>query len=387
MKKQFLVIAILTLVIFSSVKYAFAQDPYLAPTPLTCIDLTDALRPVPGNKYLYDIDVPTPPGTKTYRWFVTTDTEFMSGATITATPEDPDASTYLQWAADHYDAEIEESVANSGDTISLRWNSFTLDPAQGEYLFVVVHVVNVDAVDCETNNLKVYRILPTHAFTLDIAAIDPTDPADITVVDQATTFEVCADYLQSAVFDPTHGTDGGVVYDFGQNTFYWIVSAANFTTGYQLSIQFRGLQGPSGDGNIGQEATLYWSDTFDGEENSITFDWQDGDIEQVLGNILGAASQDGQMLYIKVVIDHNHFEASGAGPHPYELAIDGVLLEEDLTPMDPVLFGDLHHAEITAGDGCETDEFDHDRNTQNLKSRPTVTPEDPTPFLPIGPQN
>ena len=102
-----------------------------------------------------------------------------------------------------------------------------------------------------------------------------------------------------------------------------------------------------------------------------------------LGVIEGEADKDGQMLYIAVVLKHNSFEAANVDGYPYALAVDGVLVDATLAPKDPTEFGDLHHQEIVATEGCDQDGFTNDVSTQRLKPRPTVEPTNPTPFLPI----
>ncbi len=240
-----------------------------------------------------------------------------------------------------------------------------------EYVFVVVYVVNdgTGFDGCITDNLKVYRIQPLHAFTLTMANIDG-DAIDYDVT------EICVDDVQSAIFDPDHGDDGGVVYDYGQNEFYFAVAAANFSGNFQLSGIFTGLEGATPDGEIAQSATLYWDYTLDGldtDPNGVPIT----EAETLIGEIIppaGTSYGEGEegdddaafMIYIKVVVEHNQFEATS--PIDYTLALDAVLADEEGS------FGD-HNADNDLGDleqdSCERDPF-HNAVTQQLRPRPSV---------------
>ena len=328
---------------------------------------------VAGTPYTYEVVVPAPPGTKSFRWYVTQDQNFALSGNYnwdTAEPADGTSSILASGEA-HYD------ILSEGETsIELVWQSFVL--ATDEYVFVVVYVENVD--DCTTNNLKVYRIRPLHAFTLDIANVDSV--LNVTAADG---FEQCVDDVQDAVFDPDFGDDGGIVYDFGQDILYYVVAAANFSGAYQLSVNLDGLQGPTPSGADGQEAMLYWDYTFAGlagnpNGQSIVNN------TPVSFNVDAQSSpvgQDGELIFLKVIIDHNSFEAAdGAEGYTYTLAIDGVLVDDTGTPLAYDDYGDLHHGT------CDQDGFLNDYTTQVLKARPTINSVSPAPpdgFLPITP--
>jgi len=370
MKKHIL---ILVLVLFAfGISELMAQDPVLTPTSLAgCIDIDDPLKPVPGNPYTYQVDVPTPPGTKRYHWYVTQDPNFVASGAYNFGTATPIEGPILAAGSAHYN-----QLTPNENTISLTWKSFVLD--MNEYVFVVIYVENENA-ECTTNNLKVYRIIPQHAFTLDIANINPGAPPAIAGPD----FPVCVDDIQSAVFDASFGTDGGVVYNYGQNTFYYAVAAANFSNGYQLRGLFNGLQPATPAGTQGQVATIYWDYTFAGLAANPNPTVITNGTEFTIGTILapggGFVGASGQTIYLKVVIDHNSFEATSEVP--YNLAIDGVLVGAgpSYNPLPYPQYADIHHAD------CQPDAFANDISTQVLKPRPAVNAVAPTPFLPIAP--
>lgn len=378
MKKQILLL-VLVLLTFGVYK-GLAQT--ITPTPLssTCIDLNNPLKPVPGNPYTYEVSVPAPVGSNSFHWYVTQDINFVDSydyndETATTLP-----GPFLAAGSAHYNA-----LTPGANSISLTWQSFSLDPT--EYLFVVVYVENTAtaAPSCTTNNIKVYRIQPAHAFTLDIANVDSAAAAIA-----AANFPTCVDDVFTAQFDATFGTDGGVVYNYGHNVLYYAVAAANYSGQYNLQAQFTGLQAATPSGTLGQVANIYWDYTPLGEANG-PFPVTEGatlDLGEVVAPSGGTVGQAGQMIYIKVVIHHNSFEAANnALEYPYVLAINGTLVDAAGNPIapatDPDAYDDLHFAD------CAPDLFVNDRTTQRLMARPTLIDQtDPDPadnFLPIAP--
>jgi hypothetical protein len=164
-----------------------------------------------------------------------------------------------------------------------------------------------------------------HAFTLDIANIDFNDGNSVTTDPVA----VCVDDVQSAQFDPdADGGNGGVLYDFGSNEFYFVVAAANFSGAYHLRARLTNLQGGSGLAVAdGQTAEIFWTDSWQDMLDNTDLSQAgpiDADGEFDLDYILApedlAVGQEGQMLYLKLVIYHNSFEATDIGGYDYTLA-------------------------------------------------------------------
>lgn len=374
MKKQIFILVLIFLSL--GIYQGFAQT--ITPTPLdpTCIDLTNPLKPVPGNPYTYTVDVPQPDGNKSFRWYVTQDPDFATAGVYNwATAEPVTGGPILAAGSAHYNVLTAGAAFN---TISLTWQSFTLNP--GEYVFVVVYVENeqTTAPLCTTNNLKVYRIQPIHAFTLDLASVDSATSALA-----GANFPTCADDVKEAHFDETFGTDGGVVYDYGKNILYYAMAAANFSGQYELEAQFTGLQLATPSGTTGQIAELYWDYVPLGEANGpiavtegATLDLGIVEAQSASGTV-GSA---GEMVYIKVVIRHNSFEVSGAQQFwPYTFAVNGRLVDATGTPLAADdSFDDLHYA------NCSPDLFVNDVTTQRIVARPTMIPGAPN-FLPIAP--
>ncbi len=376
MKKSILILtmALLMLGAFQT----FAQDPVITPTTLdpSCIDLNDPLRPVPGNPYTYEVNVPTPPGNKSFRWYVTQDPDFAVAGAYNFLTAEAIGGAILAAGEAHYNV-----LTADANTIELTWQSFILNP--GDYVFVVIYVEN-EGTDCTTNNIKVYRIQPLHAFTLDIANIDSTN--NVVAVNN---LEQCVDDVISAVFDPGFGTDGGVVYDYGKNIFYYGIAAANFSGQYELTAIFNGLQVATPNGNIDQGAEIYWGYSMAGIDANgpITYSVAENNTVKSLGvieaqDLSGTVGADGEMIYIKIIVRNNQFEAAGAAQFPYTFAINGKLVDDLGNPLAADdSFDDLHFAT------CLPDLYVNDVATQILVARPTVNSVNPPApgFLPIAP--
>lgn len=339
----------------------------LVPRTIECVDLDDPLHVVPGQPYTYEVNVPTPPGAKTYHWFVTQDVNMLVGGALTGAIE-PIPGAFLADGDIHYN-----SATLDADTISLTWQSFTLDPT--EYLFVGILVENTDAtLGCTTNNLKIYRIEPLHAFSLDIANVLP----DGTILgdDYGTNIDKCISDVVSATYDPINDE---IDYDFGEDTLFYAVAAANFSGSWELKAQLAGLTVPS------QTTTITWGYTFATADafivapaGSVNGIFTAGDAV-VAQDPSGTVGPDGEIIYIMMVVDHaNLFE--GIATSQYTLSVNGNLLDA-LGVIIPDA-ADVHH--LTP---CPQADFD-DIALQSLTPRPELNSIIPLPpagdFLPIG---
>ncbi len=381
-----------------SATQVYGDGPYLPPTPLpeVCVeDLDNPLTPIPGRPYTYEVNVPSPEGDKTYHWVVTQDQTFIEDGIFDVTDDGFGGGEFLASGSDWYNNPDHDDNTNE---ITLTWQSFQLDPE--EFLFVVIYVIN-EALDdgCVTDNLKVYRIQPEHAFTLTLGNID----WESELIDDDP--EICVDDVFSAVFDPGHGDDGGVVYDYGENAFYYAVAASNFSGDFQLAATFSGLQDATEEGTSGQTATIYWDYTLSGLDEDPNVQTLDG--ETILGTIsppdgesYGESSDPDDenaafMIYIKVVVEHNQFEAADADGYEYTLALDAVLADADGTFGSHIadnLLGDQNNLADAEAD-CGRDPFGlHNQSIQTLRPRPEIQSVQPDPdadegdFLPNAPQ-
>lgn len=364
MKKQ---LFILFLAIFAIGFSTTVKGQDIVPRTLECIDLDDPLNVVPGQPYTYEVDVPTPTGAKTYHWFVTQDINMISAGGVIATIQTVGGPILAAGSGEYNDN------TNTVDEVTLTFKSFTL--AANQYVFVGILVENTDADGCVTNNFKVYRILPVHAFSLDIANVE----SDGTVLglDFGANIDNCLSEVISATYDPV---EDAIDYDFGSNTFYYQVAAANFSGNWQLSARLAGL-------TSSQTAEITWGYSFATADDNViaAAGAVDGDFTSstlvAAQHASGSVGSAGEFIYIRMVITHgNLFE--GIALTQYSLAVNGNLVSAVGPPVVLVANGaDVHHTGAT----CAQVDFD-DIALQSLKPRPEINSVSPAPqgYLDIG---
>ena len=366
MKKQIL---ILVLVFVAGITTAFGQ---FVPREVTCLT-GDALNPIPGNPYEYSINVPPPPtGTWDglhYQWFVTQSQTFINNFNFEAIPEADGGAFMDVTGGSAYMAIYPDNDPPTLPNIEITWKSFVYDDTQP--IFVGILVVGENGV-CNPNNLKIYRIEPQHAFTLDIANVQGPDilPGYGDNVDN------CISDVMGATYNATLNA---VEYDFGIDTLYYAVTAANWSGQWELSVQLAGLQ-------VGQTADIHWGYAYDFTDPSVGFEnlvvasaAADGNwtsavlvVPQGGSSSVGGA---GEIIYIRLILHHGtQFE--GITNTQYTLAVNGNL--HDGTAPIPA-FADIHY------ETCAQVMFD-DIAYQTLLARPEIVNTTPGgTFLPIAP--
>lgn len=343
----------------------------------TCL-ANDAIHPMPGTPYNYTINVPTPAGVKEYTWLVTQDKNFITapGTLTPAANRETTSGNFLAATGTGYN-----DPATASETITLTWKSFVYDPSNP--VFVVVQVRSAVTGTCSPNNLKVFMIQPINAFTLDIANVGADKT---TVADFDTPVERCVADIVSATFDPS--TPQGVLYDYGVDYLYYIVTAANFSTSWRPSIKISGLDPKE------TVAAVEWfrpTDTgFATPEAMVLTDGTYLSTNPVTAlNASGTVGASGESIVVRVTIDHtngaNQYE--GITDETITLAIDGQ------TQLGSIPIGDIHHSAsqpIANTDCGHEDGFKYDVAIQTLKARPdiqsaTVAVPGPgiIPFLPV----
>ena len=107
-----------------------------------------------------------------------------------------------------------------------------------------------------TNNIAVMRIIPTPAFTIDVASIDedglnPARPGD-------TPNEECVSPIESAVYDGGSTTpDQLLTVDYGENWVFFVVNGANYFDSWmpEFQISYNG-----GDAPVAEMSWAYLAD-------------------------------------------------------------------------------------------------------------------------------
>ena len=361
MKKQLLIMAIALFAIGISSAYGQA----LAPRAITCLS-ADALHPIAGTPYTYTITVPTPPtGVKNVLWFATQDKNFITNKVLTSN-RIPTGSIMLATAGPAY------NVSTAGQlTMILTWNSFIYDALNP--VFVVVNVVNVDG-SCSPNNMKVYKIMPINAFTLDIANLDKTKVLQTgygTNIDRCISDIISATYLDAAPND--------VTYDFGADTLYYEVSAANWSVSWLPSAT---VTLPSGSENT--VTLVQWSTakTFLPAISHVmtlaaTIYTSTDVVVPSTGTFVGAL---GESIFIRVVIDHSNGTLNNEGLvlEQVAVAVDGKTFLAAVLPQLPI--GDVHYDNGPNSPPCPAlvvDGFTNDIALQTILPRPDI--QDATP--------
>lgn len=386
MKKQILILVVIVLAAFANVNKSYGQiglssSPTCAtakPITATCVD--NGLTPVAGVEYTYTVDVPTPPGTKTYHWLVTKDQTFIDAGSFVANPEVVATSDVIIAAGTGYNTATADLTS-----IDITWDYFVHD--DNNPVFLVVYVTNDDA--CDNDNIEVYIIKPSHSFTLDVANVG-VDGATITDGGNGP----CAANVASAKYDVPSQT---VLMNYGINYLFFSVTAANFKDSWLPSFQVSGdgITGTTGDRSV---TAIDWQ--YSAQATTAT-GWNGSNISNAAGLYTGVATtavaasssggtvgSDGECIIVRVTIDNGRIETITNAAITF--AVDGIMKDPTATVAADfytnTVLGDVHHtASATPTDPCPwVDGFVNDRVTQNITPRPNINeviPDDPA-FVP-----
>ena len=318
--------------------------------PLTCAT-DDALHPLPGKVYTYSIT--TDPGTvESVHWFVTDESEIIT-STVLGTPvlqpnRDVVNGTYVLTAT----SGVYDVSTNTAKTIDISWKTF--DPLTHEVLLVAY----VSGANGCSDNVEVYRIEPSFAFTLDvIALLDNGTPGA----------EECLSEVESAIYDGTN-----LNMDYGENWVFFLVSAANFVHSWEPTFSATAANGSAID-------TIQWAYPTDAQAN---VNWNESGVPvdaQVAGGAVGA---DGECIVVRVKVDHAGEEHAEPENEVVTLTINGVMYDPAAvvgSEYSNTAYNDLDNptAPVTA---CDPNV--NDTATYTLTPRPALT--DTTPVVAPG---
>ncbi len=343
MKKQILFLAMITLAfIFAGTSKVFAQPPLdpgvTLPTgtnqpipPLSCVTSADQpLHPFAGVLYDYSLlNTGAEETAANWTWWATKDPDFITTAgtlnlgTALTVASGALVSTSADYGTDN------TGTALGSNTVQIAWSANVLagteyqgdaaaagTPADPSPTFVVGYAEGVDCAD----NIQVYEINPAPNFTIDIAPIDTVSGNTQGWGDAL--LEYCVDDVQSAIYNSTnHDLD----MDYGHNTIYFEVAAANFVTDWTPT--FRILQGL----RTSQTAVISMYPTLGDAQAGTNQIWASGDLavadmntDIATGEQLTATNPAdvavGVSVYVKVVITNNQEESLTS--NPFQLAVD-----------------------------------------------------------------
>jgi hypothetical protein len=352
MKKQILFLTFFTLaLVFAGMNKSFGQNSepnYLdvAPTYSTpavglgCASAGDALSPLPGVTYNYSITVTAG---STVNWFVTDNVNVIAANTLT-TDIDPDGG------GGNYILDAEDGVYNNGSNtttdIDISWKTF--DPTTT----VLLVAYAVDAAGC-TDNVEVYRIQPSFAFTLDIAGIldDGTSGAS-----------ECVSPVVSAQYD---GTD--LLMDYGENWVFYSVTAANWVHSWQPSF----TSGMVGGSTLG---TVQWA--YPDEAYGAGSVWHDAtDVVEASHYSATAIGAAGESIILRIQVDHGTNELD-AGAATVTVGVNGVMYDPASAGYGNTALQDM---DDDGSGNCVNDVTDSADYT--LTPRPALNAVSPTPFV------
>jgi len=395
MKKQILILALL-LAGFANVNMSFGQA--LVPRKVTCLT-ADALHPIAGTPFTYQIEVPaTPTGgapwtSLKYLWYVTQNQDFITFNTTTGLPEPTpaadrqkgDGTGILLKTADVAKYNI---AGNTSNSISLTWKSFYYDP--NAPIFVVISVAGHNGI-CDPSNLKVFKIEPQNAFTVDIDNLKEDGTLHTPPVynalgvlqpggDYGVLYEQCISPIQSAKYN---ASTKAVVYDFGQNIMMYEVVAANWFTSWRPSFTLKGVDPKetikvefSKDKTFAVPANIV---TMNGPANSSAttdvLNYTNTTAAGIVSSVVPSSfvNEAGESIYVRVTLDHSTAALSyqGLADEKIDLAVDG----KTNLGVTATEIGDVHTAAgALATEACPwVDDFANDIAHQALKGRPTIT--------------
>nr|WP_321354190.1 hypothetical protein [uncultured Draconibacterium sp.] len=426
MKKQILILTFFVAAIFAGTTSAFGQVSYqtvptspqcITPMPLTgCTITAPELHPIQGVYYDYTVTV-NPAVDPTVRWFVVNNYDLSTNSPIDSLVSmatgilavdhgDIDAtdaagayeitaanpSTYILDVTDG--ANIYNNEANTTATINMAWKFFN-----GSAPEEVLLVAYVEGADGCTDNIAVWRIIPTPAFTLDVATLnaagDSIAPSHGTGVDVADT---CVSPIEWATYSSSWGTidasttpGDSLRVDYGENWMFFVVNAANYIDSWMPTFQFS--YGSATDAI--PSFTAQWA--YIGDANSTDpANWHDitGTLGTAASNFAssdpviagGSAALDdagttyvgggltvgasGECIVVRVRLDWGlnieHDDANST----LRFAVDGVSYDGvETTPGDGLFFDDRGYADL-GETTCADDQFTNDWLDYIITPRP-----------------
>lgn len=351
---------------------------------------TDELHPTQGVTYDYIVETTT--ATDVVRWFVVDNTAMelagdslissLTGILAAANGAIDDGSGsdpyLLSVISGTYNGAGATATAGTPptSTIQLQWKYF--DGVSNEVL-LVAYVTSPGCAD----NIAVFRIIPTPAFTLDIASVDAAGANAAGPTD--TPNEECVSPIESAVYNGGATTpDGTLTVDYGENWAFFVINGANYIDSWMPQFQI----GYDAGINVAEASWAYLADS----DDPTATNWHD--LTGTLGGtwtsadpvIAGASASSagtvgagvvpaaaGECIVLRVRLDWGtdveHDQANGT----LTVAVDGVAYDGDDSAgtgggsfFNDRTFADLHHAD------CTDDNFDNDVVDYIITPRPQV---------------
>lgn len=354
MKKQILFFMIFSLaLLFAGITKTYGQytnylegPPVCTPAiPLNCAT-GSGLNPLPGEVYTYTITT-APEAIGNVLWFVTDESEVITwtdpGPAVLQPNRDVINGDYVLTAT----AGVYDDPTNTSKTIDISWKAF--DGTAHEVL-LVAYVTG--AAGC-SDNVEVFRIEPTFAFTLDVIAL----------LDDGTNGDTeCLSPVESAEYDGTN-----LNMDYGENWVFFSVNAANFDHSWEPTFTAAAANGST-------TPTVEWAYPADAEGN-VAGTWHASGVPVLAQSATGSVGEIGECIVIRVRVDHAGVQH--AVNEVVTLTINGIMYDVDATTGNEYNNPDLADmSEPSGGTGECVNNLD-DTGTYTLTARPILTATSP----------
>ena len=358
MKKQIFILVILVLATFANGNKSYGQAVKGSdPRGIGCVD--DAMHPMAGKKYVYKA-ASTQAGNYTF-WstknpnFITTTALGVTSTNMAATKLNSNTTTPI--GTDLLTTSGNYATSAPTDNVEITWSDAVLNNTTvASPTFVAVKKDGT----C-VNNFNAWSINPIKAFTVDIKNMDhalfTSWPYDNISESQ------CFDQVRGAKF-----VTNKIEYDFGIQTLYFEVIAANFSVSYTPTFTITGL-------GAGQTATVEW-DAFSNFPSPTTAVALTNGTPVASATVVSTSVTNttaGVSIYVKVTIKNNAFQ--GIASIPITLAVDG---QNSVGDWDIINSTVADPTTLTCTVAIGADQTDV--ATQILAPRPNITPAITTPI-------
>lgn len=306
MKKQILILVIAIFAISMSTVYGQKALPGFAPVPLTC-PTNDPLNPIAGRAYDYSAVIN--PALGSTFWYATKSTSFVNAGVRVAT-EIPDDGVAIASGATNYRTSVIGATATSPTATQVTWTSAGLNGVtNANPLFMVVEYQGPACA----NNMKVMKIVPKIAFTVDVANME--NVSGTTLAYTGVTEDQCYSNVASSSYN--FGTSQ-IDIDYGINYLYFEVIAANFTGSFTPTLQLTGITGT-------QTADIDWGIAKGTYDQSLVIGAASA--ATITGGPITVSTDEtntatGVSIYVKVTVHNNGFE--GTADQNISLAVEAI---------------------------------------------------------------
>ena len=325
-------------------------------TPLGGCAADDQLHPIPGKTYTYTIKVTPAVSSGNVLWFAYNATD--NSADIIASNNDittaqalaePDDGT-SPYLLDATDAAYNKTTGNTAVSIDISWQSFS---AATNDILLVAYVKG--EAGC-SDNIEVWKIEPSFAFTLDIAGL-----MDNGTIPSTGNANECVSPVVSAIY--ATGAPGNLTMDYGENYIYFVVNAANYVNSWQPTFSM--TNGTETTVGLDDIAWAYPSEAI--KATGGVWNPADGTtgIAAAVSPASGASGVggSGECIIVRVYLDHNDAENDALAARNFILGVDGIMYDVNDGSYTNTALQDLDPAAGPAAcPSVATDEAQYDLN-------------------------